>query len=284
MVQPWLLEFQNSESQIAKLVSIAQNSFNKKNTDLLLLANRLKVGGEKQIKSVMDTPKINGDELIFFTLLFQNAMQPKNHQRREAVTQKIYVEVNDREIATKYLTNILTSNLRNEISGRESQIISSLQQSLSSETASLFYQAPNIYLAAAVLKCHDFFNGRGDVSQVLRMFKKSKEVLPFPKEKLQLLQMGTFFGVNLYSDEFKDYPDRFPISRIKLFNIWLSMVRNGKKMSTGDFIQSFPEYANRIAIWDQCIDEEGRPNLDRKKFGEYIKTAQKKRKDNKAVK
>jgi hypothetical protein len=74
------------------------------------------------------------------------------------------VEIKNRDTANNYLLSILTSNLRNEISGRESAIISSMQQSLSSETANLFYSAPNIYIAAAVLKTHDFFNGRGDVS------------------------------------------------------------------------------------------------------------------------
>jgi hypothetical protein len=53
--------------------------------------------------------------------------------------------------------------------------------------------------------------------------------------------MGTFYGTKLYSDEFKNYPDRFPVSRVKLFNLWLSMVRNKKKMTTGEFMEAFPD-------------------------------------------
>jgi len=114
----------------------------------------------------------------------------------------------------------------------------------------LFYNAPDIYVAAAVLKMHDFFNGRGDVSSILRLFRKSVTALPAPKEKLQLLQMGTFYGVKLYSDEFKDYPNRFPISRVKLFKLWLGLVRTKHRMTSGEFIEAFPEYAEKISIWD----------------------------------
>jgi hypothetical protein len=74
------------------------------------------------------------------------------------------------------------------------------------------------------------------------LFKKSKEPLPVPKEKLQLLQMGSFFGVKLYSDEFKNYPDRFPVGKGKIFKLWLAMVRTGKKMTTGDFMEALPDF------------------------------------------
>jgi hypothetical protein len=46
MVQPWNLEIQNSESQIAKMLAGAKGSFLKRNSEILLIANRLKLAGD----------------------------------------------------------------------------------------------------------------------------------------------------------------------------------------------------------------------------------------------
>ena len=42
-------------------------------------------------------------------------MHPKNHQRRESVANKTYIEIVSVDDSTQYLAKILTLNLKNEI-------------------------------------------------------------------------------------------------------------------------------------------------------------------------
>jgi len=223
--KPWTQDYSKQESHISKLMNGAAASFNKKHVDMVRLAQMLQVV-PPDLFDVRQFPLLNGDQDVFFGLLFQNLMHPKNAQRREACTNNVYVDVLDKVAADNYLCNMLKSNLRNEISGRESQILLAMQQSMSSEIASLFYGAPDIYLAAAVLKCNGFYNGKGDMASVVRHMIKAAEPLPCAKDKLILIQMGMFHNVKIYADKFKDYPDRFNLKAKRVFKLWMAIVRN----------------------------------------------------------
>jgi hypothetical protein len=61
----------------------------KKNAAVIQLANILKVC-EKEIGNISQLPLIDGDEEILLALNLQNAMHPKNSNRREAVSGKTY--------------------------------------------------------------------------------------------------------------------------------------------------------------------------------------------------
>ncbi len=52
-------------------------------------------------------------------------MQPKNSHRRDAITSKTYNELKDEEQAEAFFGEILASNLKIEMAGRESAIRSS---------------------------------------------------------------------------------------------------------------------------------------------------------------
>ena len=67
---------------------------------------------------------------------------------------------------------MLQANLRNEFSGRESQIRSALLGDLSSEQAKLFCEVPDVYYGAAVLVQNGFYVGRGDITEIIRKFMK----------------------------------------------------------------------------------------------------------------
>lgn len=74
---------------------------------------------DTEIKDVHDLPMIDRDNEILFATIFQNCMHPKNHQRREGVTSKVYVQINNKQDATTYLSKVLSFNLRNEIASKE---------------------------------------------------------------------------------------------------------------------------------------------------------------------
>lgn len=120
-------------------------------------------------------------------------MHPKNHHRRDAIDSKTYIEIYSEEDATSYLTKVLTTNLRNEFSGRESQIRANFQGELSSEQAKNFLNTPDIYYAAAVMVQGGFYIGRGDVTQILRKIMKEGQNFPVVKDKIRLLLAGTYF-------------------------------------------------------------------------------------------
>jgi len=46
--------------------------------------------GDKEVKSAIDIPLINGEIEVLFAIYFQNRLQPKNSQRRDAVTGGYY--------------------------------------------------------------------------------------------------------------------------------------------------------------------------------------------------
>jgi hypothetical protein len=50
-----------------------------------------KLAKNKEYKSIMDLPGIEGDETIAFAMLIQNALSPKNSQRVESIKNNDYV-------------------------------------------------------------------------------------------------------------------------------------------------------------------------------------------------
>lgn len=91
----------------------------KRNSTILTLANLMKFS-DTEITEYSELPLINGNREILLAILFQNMMHPKNHQRREAVASKQYVEILTESDATNYLSTMLSNNLKNEFSGKES--------------------------------------------------------------------------------------------------------------------------------------------------------------------
>lgn len=98
------------------------------------------------------------------------------------------------------MSKILSTNLKNEFSGRESQIRSALAGAASSQQSELFISAPNIYLAVAVLLQGSFYVGRGDVVSVINRICSEGDKHPVMKEKLRLIVHGKAFGRHLFKD------------------------------------------------------------------------------------
>lgn len=67
-------------------------------------------------------PMIEEDKVLLFAILVQNAMQPKNKHRTEAITSMTYKELKSKADAEEYLTTLLKTNLENELRGVESDV------------------------------------------------------------------------------------------------------------------------------------------------------------------
>ena len=85
---------------------------------MLDIANELKFNGETAVIDFYGLPLINNEREIAFSVILQNAMQPKNPQRRDSITGKTYSELRNVEEARSFLGQTLGLNLKNEIAGR----------------------------------------------------------------------------------------------------------------------------------------------------------------------
>ena len=199
-------------------------------------------------------------------ILIQNLSHPKNSQRREAITSKTYSQLATPEEADHYLHNLLLQNLKLEIQGRETQIKVSFAQAASSQSASIFLDAPDKYYAAAVLLQEGFFVGKGDRTRIIHMIKKAGGFCKAIKEKLQLLQMSTYQGQKLFKDACKGSPNNLNINKHMQYKLWIELVRQKGVLSNEDYIEIFPNSKEKAEIWYDCVDEEGKPYLDFKKY------------------
>lgn len=57
-----------------------------------------------------------------FAILVQNALQPKNKQRTEAITSNSYREINSKADAEEFLASLLEVNMTNELRAVESEV------------------------------------------------------------------------------------------------------------------------------------------------------------------
>jgi len=183
---PWRGQLQIAGSEANKAVEGSVAQFAKRHRDLQCLAVEMGVAPMEKTQ-LIDLPHFDGDRELFFAMLFQNILQAKNSQRREAIANKSYVVIDSNETAVKWLKEVLAVNFKNELTGRETALLKEQESAFSSQTAELFYQAPDIYLAAAVLKANGFYNGKGDMASVVRMMIKEQTPLKAAKEKLVLI-------------------------------------------------------------------------------------------------
>lgn len=152
MVQkPWRKLLDEEKSGLSTMVKLGPHAFTGKLKVLVDIANELKLSDATDITDFMSLPLISGNRELMAAILLQNVMQPKNAQRREAITSKSYNELMTPAQAESYFADMLASNLKLELAGRESTIRASFIQAASGQSANLFIEAPDIHFAAAVL-------------------------------------------------------------------------------------------------------------------------------------
>ncbi len=271
--RPWIKEMQKEGSKAQTMLANTNQYLNKRCRILIMLWNLIDT--DTELKDITLLPGLDGNQHLLFGIYFQNMMHPKNSHRREAITSGQYVELTTEAIASDYLSKILTQNLKIEFAGRESAIRSQFQLAASSKSAELFLETPDIYLAAAVMVQEGFYIGKGDSKAIVRGIVKNGQQYKAVKDKLKLIIMGSFFGTHLYRDNFKVYPARFNQSaHTKKYNavhkLWISLVRQKQVLTNEEFIEVFPDHKQAAEMWIECLDYDGKPTLNKKKFDEYL--------------
>lgn len=116
--QVWRSLFNLESSEVNKLMSGAVRAFAKRNVDTLSLASMLELLPDDST-DFTQIQLINGDKVILLAMLVQNAIHPKNHQRREAVTGKTYKEIKTSQDGVDFISALLKMHLRNELASKE---------------------------------------------------------------------------------------------------------------------------------------------------------------------
>ena len=57
-------------------------------------------------------------------------------------------------------------------------------------------------------------------------------------------------GQRFFRDEYKNYPELFKIRQDKIFKLWIVMVRKRHDLSGEEFLEAFPQFEERINIWN----------------------------------
>jgi len=156
------------------------------------------------------------------------------------------------------------------------------QKLLSNRGFNLVLQAPDFYHAAAVLvssKLH-----LADRNKLFEeIIDKGDTCIAF-KEKLRLLNMDYFQGHRLFVDGFIVGQEavRAEATRQIHYKIWLDLVRRRRVLTTNEFMSIFPEAGYKIDLWNECIDQNGMPKHNPKKFWDYVNNWKKNKRENKA--
>lgn len=197
-------------------------------------------------------------------------MQPKNTQRREAITSKTYCELLSGAQAEEYFSDLLSQNLKIELAGRESAIRSSYITAASGLSANLFLEAPDIHFAAAVLFQEGFLIGNGGRTEIIYQILKAGPKCKAIPDKLKLIQLRKFHGHKLFSDKWGNHKEnKEAIKKKTIFQLWFTLVRQKNAITSEEFERAFPDIADRIRFWDQCIDDEMKPTLNTSYYTEY---------------
>jgi len=91
-----------------------ENLFSKKFSLFFELAKTFDIAADPAhpVTAPLDLPLIAGDLQILLGIYLQNMLQPKNAQRRDAVTNGTYVNILTNEHAIRYLTEKLQDNMK----------------------------------------------------------------------------------------------------------------------------------------------------------------------------
>ena len=282
---PWRQALVNKESVLHKtLFGDLDTLFSKKFTLFYELAKSFDISNDpaKPVTAPIELPLISGDAEILLAIYLQNMLQPKNAQRRDAVTNGTYVSILASEQAARYLTEILQENMKNRAQARTKVLIADAQKLLSNRGFNLMIQAPDFYHAAAVLIQSKLrFADRNKIFE--EIIDKGDAIIAF-KDKLRLLNMDYYQEHRLYVDGYVKgkEEERAEATRQIHYKVWLELVRRRRQITTNEFKAIFPEAGYKIDLWNECVDQNGDPKLNPKKFWEYVNNWKKNKREGKA--
>lgn len=210
-------------------------------------------------------------------------MHPKNAQRRDAITNKRYVEVITVGDATTFLKGVLETLLRSRVQAMGKELTAEAQAKLTKRGLSLFVTAPDAHYAAAVLASTRYtIQDRTEFYDAV-INAAGTPGCPDYERKLVLLNMEYYHGRRLYANGFKRLDERNEFLRPIHFKAWTDLVAKRKILTKAQFVKIFPDAAYKAELWDNCIDETGRPKNNPAKFWTYVNEKKKNKREKKAL-
>ncbi len=93
----------------------------------------------------------NSDITLIAAIAIQNAMHPKNANRVEAIKGGLYKEMRSLDDANSFFSEILTTNLKNEVMAIESEILKEQESLQRMEDVKIVFESPDVFIAASAL-------------------------------------------------------------------------------------------------------------------------------------
>lgn len=204
-------------------------------------------------------------------ILLQNAQQAKNASRVDAIKNGDYKEITTKQQANDYLKDLLSNLFEIELHKNESEIRTKAAKENSSQSVILTTQAPDEYIAGAVLTKEVFYNGKGDrgafIKQILATEDPS-EIVDLA-EKLRMVATGEYHGQTVFNDNWKAKDTQ--VGKSKVFKLWLHLCRKHDCISLGRMVEMFPYFAVKLNLWDKCCGADGKINMNSVAYAEYMK-------------
>lgn len=211
----------------------------------------------------------SGDRELTFSIILQNLMHPKNSNRTEAVKSGSYQELMTHDEGRKFLVQLLSHNLKQELMGVESAAkaqVASLQQM---QDVKLILEAPDVYHAAAVLIQQNFYNGKGDRTALIEVvLNTDPKTIPDLARKLKLITQSEFYGYKIYNDKLCN---TLQIKQQSIYRLWLHCCRRHNAMTAQEMIDFAPYLREKIEVWDKFVDNNGKTTLNMDEYMAYRK-------------
>lgn len=191
-------------------------------------------------------------------------MHPKNSHRTDAIRENTYQELTSSEDAIAFINSLIEHNLRAELLSIESSLKGKLSTVQQMKDIKLVLDAPDQYLAAAALIQNNFFNGKGDRTQLFRAILESD-----PRNirdlgaKLLLTTKREFMGHKIYNDKLCQTME---VHQQTVYRLWLHLCRRHQVVTLQEMIEFAPYQAERLRIWDRHVDTNGKTTLNMEEY------------------
>ena len=217
-------------------------------------------------KSITELPMMD-DPCILFATTMQNALQPKNAMRANAVAEGKYKELRTVQDADEFLSGHLHEILTNECRAIENEVQAMFASMASQEDVKMFLEAPTSFLAAACLTMNAVFIGKGDRNTFFNFILESDPTrITDLGKKLYFLTKNKLGPFDVYNDKLCN-PEK--LNKQTIYRLWLHCVRKHKAVALVDLIKAYPYQEENLKIWDRFVDIEGKTTLNPEEYKQF---------------
>jgi hypothetical protein len=186
-------------------------------------------------RSISDSGLVTNEQVL--ALILQSSIQHDNKTRKEAIEQNRVVPIFDPEAALRYIREVYTNAVRQELLIYRNEIFKKLSSDYQ-YVGMEFALTSDLNRAASVLKGE--FQGNSHFSEFFKALLTPE--IPLVIEKCKMLSSGQFNGEKLISDTSKKFPNfiTWNPNTKKLFKLWQI---HKSRIPLEDFKFAFPERA-----------------------------------------